>query len=121
MVVIPAQRLRRGRWRWGPTSASLEGWQPVAAHPSRLATLAPQDDRCEIGVPTSACGMATSAAILTSLPPRAFPRASDIRPQRQQLLAHRARSVPFDLAVARDQRDAERRQHRAAAILAAGL
>src|SRR5258708_15147115 len=114
MVVIRAQRLRRGRWRCEPTSASLEGWQPVAAHPSRLATIARRDDA------GFALGVAALAATFFSSP-GAFPRASDIRPQRQQLLAHRARSVPFDLAVARDQRDAEWRQHRAAAILAAGL
>src|SRR5687767_299028 len=46
---------------------------------------------------------------------------ADIAAQSLQLLARRARGVAFDLAVALDQRDAERRQHRAAAVLAAGL
>src|SRR4051812_28156107 len=41
--------------------------------------------------------------------------------QRLQLLANRGRRITFDLAIALDQRGAERCQHRAAAILAAGL
>src|SRR5947207_3246862 len=52
---------------------------------------------------------------------RALLRSPDVAAQRLQLLARRAGRVAFDLAVARDQRGAERRQYRAAAVLAAGL
>src|SRR5262249_17285471 len=48
-------------------------------------------------------------------------RASDIGPQRLQILPDGARGVALDLAVARNQRGAEGGQHRAAAIPAAGL
>src|SRR6267142_1348312 len=46
---------------------------------------------------------------------------ADILAQCLKLLARRAGGIAFDLAVARDQRRAERRQHRAATVLAAGL
>src|SRR6266702_443165 len=52
---------------------------------------------------------------------RAPLRTPDLVAQRLQLSAHRLCGVALDLAVARDQREAERRQHRAAAVLAAGL
>src|ERR1700730_5600796 len=48
-------------------------------------------------------------------------RPSNVRPQRQKLLADRARRVAFDFAITRHQGHAERRQDRAAAVLAAGL
>src|SRR5215218_21576 len=48
-------------------------------------------------------------------------RPGDLAAQRLQLLAYGTRRIAFDLAIALDQRDTERRQHRAAAILAAGL
>jgi hypothetical protein len=50
-----------------------------------------------------------------------LPWASDIGPQRHQFLADRACGGAFDLPVTCDERQAERRQHGAAAVLAAGL
>jgi hypothetical protein len=44
-------------------------------------------------------------------------RASDVGPQRHQLLADRTRGGALDLAVARDERQAEWREYRAAAVL----
>src|SRR5260370_24217176 len=68
--------------------------------------------------------MSTSANVLagrSSVIARAFLRMSDVGPQRLEIPAHRVGGGALDLAVARDQRDAERGEHRAATILAAGL
>jgi hypothetical protein len=55
------------------------------------------------------------------LPARNLHRPPDIAAQCREFFLHRAGGVAFDLAVACDQRLAERCQHRAAAVLAAGL
>ena len=52
---------------------------------------------------------------------RHLARTSDVGSQRHQLLADRAGGGAFDLAVACDEREAERGQDGAAAVLAAGL
>ena len=50
-----------------------------------------------------------------------FPRTADVALERFQLLVHGAGGVALDLAVARDKLFAEGSEHRAAAVLAAGL
>src|SRR5689334_15262304 len=55
------------------------------------------------------------------LSPGSLLRPSDLAAQCRKLLARGAGRVALDLTVARDQRDPERGERRAAAILAAGL